>query len=186
MTRQGIGLVVVFGLGLVTVGVLSTAHASTLRRPIPVRSCGSDVYGTLNPSWRDYAISVGPLSLVPFERLADAPASQFAGKRGRYPGQKMLVVVEAGRRATLLLPLPERRHAALNYAHQSGSRDNRYALADGTAAVTFKACADHLTQFNGTFIVAGPRCVAIEIRQRASIRGVRRYLPFGTGDEPCP
>jgi hypothetical protein len=66
--------------------------------------------------------------------------------------------------------------------------DNRYRIADGDTAVTFQSCppaqtplgADG-TQFNGGFLVAGPRCATLEV-STPQWRAPRRVtVSFGAG-----
>jgi hypothetical protein len=66
--------------------------------------------------------------------------------------------------------------------------DKRYRIADGDTAVTFQSCppaqtplgADG-TQFNGGFLVAGPRCATLEV-STPQWRAPRRVtVSFGAG-----
>jgi hypothetical protein len=111
------------------------------------------------------------------------PPSAYRGRAGRYPGQKVLIVLRRGSTATISVPRPERARVALLYASDQEAAP-RYALADGEVSVTLTACGDSDTQFNGGMIVAGPRCVELDVR--AAPRTRRVWIPFGTGHRPCP
>jgi hypothetical protein len=160
-----------------------------------VRTCEASVYGTLDdPTWRKHSVIAGPLVFYSADQYAEQPASLFApipAENGHYAGQKLLVFVRRGAVATVIVPESQRRYAALLYNPADFNDSNEYRIEDGESAVTFKACKkgeaspvggplNAMTQFNGGFIVAGVRCVPLEVRVRG--QGTMPVtLSFGAG-----
>ncbi|HEY3069602.1 MAG TPA: hypothetical protein VGJ34_04740 [Gaiellaceae bacterium] len=153
------------------------------------------VYGTLDdPAWRKHSIIAGPLVFYSADQYAEQPASLFArivGNDGYYAGQKLLVLVRRDTVATVVLPESERRYAGLLYNPAGWNERNAYRIEDGEAAVRFKACKkgerapvggplNAMTQFNGGFVVAGVRCVALEVLVRGE-GTIPVTLSFGAG-----
>jgi hypothetical protein len=135
-----------------------------------VRTCESSVYGDLGHGWRKRSVVVGPLAFVGLRDAATQPASDFRRRDGRYQGLKALVVVQAGATVTLVVPAAERRHLSLLYDPDTWDEVNGYRIADGDTAVTFRSCPSAQTplgadgtQFNGGFLVDGPRCATLEV-----------------------
>jgi hypothetical protein len=160
-----------------------------------VRTCEAGVYGTLDdPTWRKHSVIAGPLVFYSADQYAEQPASLFApvpAQNGHYAGQKLLVFVRRGAVATVIVPESQRRYAALLYNPADFNDSNEYRIEDGESAVTFKACKkgeaspvggplNAMTQFNGGFIVAGVRCVPLEVRVRGQ-GSIPVTLSFGAG-----
>jgi hypothetical protein len=171
----------------------TAAPGPSATRPGPtaagfVRTCESSVYGELGDGWRRDSVIAGPLAFVALREAARGPAGEFRRRGSGYPGQKVLVVVEAGATVTVTVPAAERRHLALLYDPASWNERNSYRIADGQPAVTFQACpaeqqpagADG-TQFNGGFVVAGPRCATLEVSTPAAPTPRRVAVSFGAG-----
>ena len=153
-----------------------------------VRTCESSVYGDLGDGWRRQSVVVGPLAFVALRYAAKQPAVDFRRRGGHYQGLKALAVVKAGATVTLTVPAAERRHLSLLYDPGAWKEDNQYRLADGDTAVTFQSCppaqtplgADG-TQFNGGFLVAGPRCATLEVSTPRWRTPRRVTVSFGAG-----
>jgi hypothetical protein len=161
-----------------------------------VRTCETRVYGTLDPrGWRQHSIIAGPLAFWYVDQYARQPASLFAPVRGssdRYPGLKLLVLVRPGAVATVIVPASERRDVALLYDPAAWNDRNEYQIQDGDSAVTFEACKkgetlgtggplNEMTQFNGGFLVAGVRCLPLDVLVRGPQKATRVTLSFGAG-----
>ena len=159
-----------------------------------VRTCEMSVYGTLDdPAWRTHSVVAGPLVFYSADQYAEQPASLFAplpGNDGYYAGQKLLVLVRRGAVATVIVPESQRRYAALLYNPAAWNDRNAYRIEDGESAVTFKACKkgetapvggplNAMTQFNGAFVVAGVRCVPLEVLVRGQEGTSPVTLSFG-------
>jgi hypothetical protein len=175
-------------------------HADPRRPPVGVvRDCASRVESGLfvrgiPGPWRRRPIRAGPLGLVAREyaRSAESDFAHVPGRPRRFDAQKLLVVVQAGRTATLAVPWRERKDIALPYDPSKWNRPSSvgYGLADGDRAATFKACAEaHLawsggvvgkwTEFNGAVVVAGARCAALDVGVPGRVEPLRRVLSFG-------
>jgi hypothetical protein len=154
-----------------------------------VRDCESAVYGELDKEWRRESLVVGPLSFVYGKSYNRRTPDEFRGRNAKYFPSKVLVVVENGAVATVTIPASARRYASLLYDEESFGMGGRVRVDAGDHRVTFEACrkgespfAVRETQFNGAFIVAGPRCVPLRIR----IDGARtRRLAFSFGAGHC-
>jgi len=173
---------------------LATITASGPPPEVFVRTCEASVYGTLDdPAWRTHSVIAGPLVFYSADQYAEQPASLFApiaGKDDYYAGQKLLVLIRRGAVATVVVPI--RRDAALLYNPAAWNDRNAYRIEDGESAVTFKACKkgerapvggplNSMTQFNGGFVVAGARCVRLEVLVRGDERTIPVTLSFGKG-----
>jgi hypothetical protein len=155
--------------------VLVVAVPALAAEPEPyVRTCSSSAYGDLGRGWQKRALVAGPLAFV---------GAKNGLASSRFP-QKVLVVVEPNRVATLTVATRSRARAALGY-NEIRMGAGRIPLARGTNAVRFEACGavasravwNRGTQFPGYFLVNGPRCVHVEIRSGGKL--IRRALRFG-------
>jgi hypothetical protein len=173
----------------------ATTTATAAPQRAFARTCEMSVYGTLDaPAWEKHSIIAGPLVFYYADQYAEQPASIFApvpAQNGHYAGQKLLVLVRRGAVATVIVPESERRYAALLYNPADFNDSNEYRIEDGESAVTFKACKkgeaspvggplNAMTQFNGGFIMAGVRCVPLEVRVRGQ-GSIPVTLSFGAG-----
>jgi hypothetical protein len=102
-------------------------------------------------------------------------------QEGHYEGAKVLVVVRSGAVATVAIPPSERPFVSLHYDPAKFKMLNRYLVSEGDGAVTFEACTDRWTQFNGRFIVAGARCTGIDITTSPNQEPRRLVVSFGKG-----
>jgi hypothetical protein len=154
----------------------------------PVRRCDERVSGDLGRDWRDSTILVGPIGLVAsfYDRQ---PTKVFAPLRnGVYASQKVLVLVRRGTTATLVVPREARGVASLLYARAKWKARNAYRLSEGDVATIFEACEGlsgfrphEYTQFNGGIVVAGARCVPLDVYAEGSDKPLRAVLSFGAG-----
>jgi hypothetical protein len=169
--------------------------------PPAVRSCASRVESGLfvhgiPAFYRRRAIFAGPFVLIAREYAVQDRSTFGAvpGRSGRYYPQKLVVAVRAGVTVTASVPAAERRFALLyGPSHWGIPYARGYRLADGERRATFHACAASTpsfvpgkhrpvgkwTEFNGAVIVAGARCVTLDVRS-----GSRRWharLVFGAG-----
>jgi hypothetical protein len=116
-------------------------------------------------------------------RLSLASPSLFkpVGRdKDHYEPDKILALVRSGSVVTLEVPEDQRDVSLLYDPERWGRRSFR--VADGDRAVTFHGCksSDDPTQFNGGFVVAGPRCATLNV-----IPSGRKPIPlvvsFGAG-----
>lgn len=157
-----------------------------------VRTCETSVYGDLGRGWREdeKVVVIGPLAFLYPGGYANAPRKWFIRHGAGYYSQKVLAVVDQGAVMTVAIASPATRVASLLY-DPAGFEQGRYEVSDGERAVTFQACPkgdaligppNRATQFNGGFIVAGPRCVSLEVWVGNNRTPKYRVLSFGMGD----
>ena len=160
-----------------------------------VRTCEASVRGAIDdPAWRKHSVFAGPLVFYAVDQYAGQPASAFApipGRDGYYPGQKLLVFVRRSAVVTVVVSDPERSYAALLYNPAAWNDRNAYKIEDGESAVRFRACKkgetavgappNAMTQFNGSFVIAGARCLPLEVLVRGEERTIPITLSFGSG-----
>jgi hypothetical protein len=113
------------------------------------------------------------------------------GRSAYYSGQKLLVLVRPGEVATVVVPDSARPYAALLYNPADWNDRNQYRIKDGESAVTFRACMKEatpvdgslkaMTQFNGGLVVAGVRCLPLEVFVRGEGQTIPVTLSFGAG-----
>lgn len=151
-----------------------TAERST------VRTCQSEIRARLGPDWRKDGVVVGPLAFIPLADAANSPYLIFRNRIGGPGFQQVKAVIEAGMTVTVRIA-PEARHvAALLYDPSVFYKANDYLLEDGQQRVTFVACPNERTQFNGGFLVTRPSCVPLEV-QVANASPRRVVVSFGAG-----
>ena len=152
--------------------------------PAPyVRSCSTSQFGDLGRGWRERAAVAGHVAFVggkgAYHRVEFDPLAP-----GMATPLKVLVVVDPNAAPTVTIAARSRSYAALGY---NGIRHNGAGvpLADGAQTVRFRACRlnrsrepwNRGTQFGGYFLVAGARCVHIEVATQGKV--LRRKISFG-------
>lgn len=152
--------------------------------PAPhVRSCLTSQLGDLGQGWRERAVVAGHVAFVGAKRSYHQMEPERLGP-GKAMPLKVLVVVDPNAAPTVTIAPRSRAHAALGY---NGIRHNGTGvpLADGTQSVRFQACRrdrsrepwNRGTQFGGYFLVAGARCVHVDVATQGKV--LRRKLSFG-------
>jgi hypothetical protein len=161
-----------------------------------VRECPSAVYGTdIAPMALRSAVDAGRLTLAIEGGWLGLPARAYAPNTIL----KVLALVRTGKPVTLVVPASERARLSLLYDVDAPGPRRPLRLADGTWSVRFSACArgegwsqgrsypdPDQTQFNGGFFVRGAHCAPLDVWTAGAEAPVRRWLPLGTGDRPCP
>ena len=173
----------------------TTTTPSAPRRAF-IRTCETSVYGRLDaPAWKMHSTIAGPLVFYYADQYAQQPPSVFAplpGQNGYYPGQKLLVLLRRDAVATVAVRDSELRYAALLYNPAVWNDRNAYKIEEGEVSVTFKACKkgergpvggplNAMTQFNGGFVVAGVRCLPLDVRVQGREGAIPVRLSFGAG-----
>ena len=163
--------------------VVATARRALRVREAPaaVRDCDSSVYGEFAPGWERRTIWAGPLGLV--GATAGNPPRPIRGRPGYFEPIKFVLVLENAEVATVRVATADRSHVALLYARRGGLGEFGYTrVVDGLPAVRFEACGPSQvrhTQFNGGFVVAGPRCAQLEVHVRGRPEPYPLRVPFG-------
>ena len=157
----------------------------------PVRSCESSVYGELPAGWEAQTVFAGPLGFFDLHRnLLEARYTPLRGTTRRYEAIKVLLLVKGGASATLTVPREERRQVALLYAPPLARGGIGVSVAEGHAAVTFRACPASedppYTQFNGGFVVAGARCAQVNVTVEGRSEPFVLRIPFGASCSSAP
>jgi hypothetical protein len=142
-----------------------------------IRGCGTSVYGDLAPDWKRAAVRVGPIAFIGM--AGGVSADEVARQNNAI---KVLVVVDKGAVVTLRVVRADREGVSLGY--RPGREARR--VADGLPAMTFYGChpsdwRPH-TQFNGVFIVDGPRCAHLEVHVPGRPEPIPLAISFGA---PC-
>lgn len=134
---------------------------------------------------------VGPFALLYAGGYARVPKSRFARRGSGYRPTKILAVVDQGAVVTVAISPSAARVTALLYDPERFNRSG-YDVSDGERAVTFEACPRGqasigppaaATQFPGGFIVAGPRCVPLDVWIGSDSQPTRVVVSFGA--RPC-
>jgi hypothetical protein len=163
--------------------VAATARRAlrVIEAPPAVRDCDSSVYGDFGPGWERRTLWAGPLGLVG-ATAGNAP-KPIRGRPGYFEPIKFVLVLENAEVATLRVANADRRHVALLYARRGGLGEWGYTrVVDGLPAVRFEACGPsevRHTQFNGGFVVDGPRCAQLEVHVRGRAEPYPLHVPFG-------
>jgi hypothetical protein len=183
-----------------TAEALSAHRASTVELDrysrAPERPCGSRA----EASGPDAAPEPGP---TPGAVVVDDIAyfrgpSGFPGRRRalvpggkRYFEVKMLLVVRAGLRATLVVPVRYRDRLGLQYTQLRPEPTGNFTVRSGAVAVRFVGCraADRAreyqgaigpwTAFNGSLLVTRRGCYEVDLYDQATRRVYRPALPLG-------
>jgi hypothetical protein len=123
--------------------------------------------------------------LNPRERRARArtrSALRRASDR-RYPAFEAAATVAPGHSVTIAVAPQDRAHVGFLFDNRAWSHAGHgYAVADGDAAVTLRGCTFPYTQYQGGFVLDGPRCVTLEAWVDGGTAPERRVLSFGSGD----
>jgi hypothetical protein len=123
------------------------------------------------------------------ERLARARTRSGLRRASdhRYPAFESAATVAPGHRVTIAAAPPDRAHVGFLFDHRAFRHAvHGYAVADGTAAVTLRGCTFPYTQYQGGFVVDGPRCVTLEAWVDGAAKPERRTVSFGAGDCGVP
>jgi hypothetical protein len=146
------------------------------------------VYGDLGSGWRKNALAAGTISFVGLGGLDTASAGDFASVDGKYRSIKALAVVDVGVEVTVSVSAVDRLHGGLIYDPSAFRDDGLYSLGEGEPAVTFQSCSEGQnplgfegpTQFNGGFVVDGPRCLTLDVASHGE-PPLRLVISLGKG-----
>jgi hypothetical protein len=155
-------------------------------------------------------VRAGPLIVYVGDQYADAAKADFAPVRLRgdlrdaaspevrrqihdrslFGAVKLLLVIEGSRAVTIAIPKAERGNASLLYAAKRGytGEERRLGLAqvsDGHSAVRLEPCTKgrgRFTEFPGGLVVAGARCLQLDVWVAGSGMPIERALSFGAGE----
>jgi hypothetical protein len=163
-------------------GPVSSQQSTTDAVGTVQRSCDTAGQNGLSPDYRHHALVVGPLSLGSVRDLP-RPGDPLPRVGARLGALEVIVVVPAGRQATLTIPRVDRSHVRLIYDQSKFRDDGAYLLRTLDSAVHFTACQSRrfnngVSQFDGGFVVDGRRCVRFSVREPGSAVRTGRF-PLG-------
>lgn len=185
-TCARVSAAIVVAIAALMVGCTSSAAPTSQHPPTArsfLRECSTAVYGSLGrfARWSRSSIIMGPIGFVWIRQAGPVPRSRFS----RPQAVKVLALVKQGRSAVVTVPRSERRHVSLLF-DPTGFTGGPYRVSDGESSVAFRPCPGEsdswreATQFNGGIIVAGARCVTLDVRPQGSPPR-RLRSPFGRG-----
>jgi hypothetical protein len=151
--------------------------------PAYVATCPSGVSGGLPADYRRHSLRLGPLALYRAGDYASYPGIYIAPVlpgSDRYPPLESAATVAAGHTVTLAVAPEDRAHAGFLFDPASWANSVRgYRVADGTAAVTLRGCTRPYAQYQGGFVLDGPRRVTLEAWIDGAATPERRVVVFG-------
>jgi hypothetical protein len=155
-----------------------------------IRDCADRVEGdgpSKPPGRTDLVI--GPVAFANLKRAASESAEYFEPRAGRrFAIWKAAASVRANERVTASIPGRYRRVARLDYpapgqaAHQPTARITFIACPSDEPAFSYEGPVGRRTGFAGGFLVAGARCVPLNIRVAGREHPIRARVPFGVRD----
>ena len=161
----------------------TTLLAGTAPPPAYVADCPSAVHGGLPPHHERVSVVMGPLALYRLADFARYPSEYIAPVRpggDRFPGFEGAATVRAGHTVTLAVAPEDRAHVAFLFDPRSWAHAaTGYTVADGTPAVTLPGCTAPFTQYQGGYVLDGPRRATFEAWIDGAAEPERRAIQFG-------
>lgn len=100
----------------------------------------------------------------------------------RFPGFETAATVALGHSVTIAVAPGDRAHVGFLFDHRAFRHAvHGYRVADGTAAVRLRGCTAPFTQYQGGFVLDGPRCTTLEAWIDGAREPQRRVVSFGAG-----
>jgi hypothetical protein len=145
-----------------------------------VYDCGSQTRGALQSDWRRYAVQAGPLWII---NRGIAPDFNFHNPDGTLKAVPLIVLLRDDVTVSVEPTAPGQPY--IRFLSGLNATDE-YTLRDGLPTATFAACSAQtalfgagLTEYYLGVVVAGPRCITLDVRTSASRPPYRAVLPFG-------
>lgn len=142
--------------------------------------CDSQAYGNLGQQWRRGSTAAGPLWII---NKGIAPNFRFHNLDGTLKAVPLIVMIRDNSTAWIEPSGAGKRYFRFLAGFNS---TNRYALHDGKARAAFAGCSDQdsmygngYTEFYFGVIVAGPRCITLDVRTPAARKPIPATLAFG-------
>jgi hypothetical protein len=151
--------------------------------PAYVAPCPSGVSGGLPPHYERQSLQLGPLALYRAGDYARYPSIYIAPVRPggeRYPGFESAATVAPDHTVTLAVAAEDRAHAGFLFDPAAWANAGRgYRVADGIPAITLRGCTAPYTQYQGGFVIDGPRRITLEAWVDGAAEPERRVVVFG-------
>lgn len=146
----------------------TTGSTPTTASRLPAtRTCSTAGSAGVPSQYRRHALIVGDVVLGGLRDLS-ARTDASVTKGERHGAIESILVIPAGAEVTLSVPAQERDVVGLIYDGRKFRDDGAYRIADLDSSFRFIACRDRsfnhgLSQFDGVYVVAGRRCVQIDV-----------------------
>jgi hypothetical protein len=164
----------------VTARPATSASAVTPRGQ--VYGCDSQTSGVLQSDWRRSAVHAGPLWIL---NQGIAPGFNFHNPDGALKAVPLIVLLQDNVTVSVEPTAPGQPY--FRFLPSFNDATDEYTLSDGLPSATFTACpartalfGQGLTEYYLGVIVAGPRCITLDVRTSASQPPYRAVLSFGT------
>jgi hypothetical protein len=151
-------------------------------RPV-YRDCDDSVYGDLGDDWQRRSVRAGPFWLVGVRGYGPQEFAAVPGRPSFYRTVKVLLLIDKAVTATIAVPPESRGLVGIQYDSRSPFWNAQsMRVRNGRYAMTFEGCSGSEiphTQFNGGFVVAGPRCARLEVAVKGRTASSLVAIPFG-------
>ena len=142
--------------------------------------CDSQTYGNLGPQWRKGSTQAGPIWFI---NKGIAPSFRFHNPGGTLKAVPVIVMLRDNSTARVQPSGTGKRY--FRFLPGFNGTD-RYTLRDGQATATFAGCSDQNSMYGNGFtefylgvIVAGPRCITLDVRTPGRRVPIPATLAFG-------
>ena len=189
LARLGaVGIAVVLAAALAASPARSALlRGATIRPAAPaavprgqVYGCNAQTYGALQPDWRRFAVHAGPLWII---NRGIGPGFSFRNPDGTLKAVPLILLLQDD--VTVSVEPTAAGQPYFRFLPGFNATDE-YTLSDGLPSATFTACSAQaallgggLTEYYLGVIVAGPRCITLDVRTSASQPPRRAALQFG-------
>ncbi|MGD0603588.1 MAG: hypothetical protein ABSA53_08320 [Streptosporangiaceae bacterium] len=150
--------------------------------PAQYYGCAAQTYGALAANWRQGAAHAGPLWII---NAGLAPGFSFSNPDGTLKAVPLIVMLQG--QSTVSVTPTAAGEPYLRFLPDL-SDNGQYTLREGHPSATFAGCPAGSSIYGGGFtefyvgvVVAGPRCISVQVRTQASRQPSRLTLRFG----PC-
>jgi hypothetical protein len=135
------------------------------------------------PDWKDASVRIGPVFLWPTAEFStiSPEALRPASNTGRgprfFPDQlKVQLIVREGATAEVRLAEPD----VARFFFRAPTPRNGYYLSEGQSALLIQGCAGQsYTEYSSGLVVAGARCLRVEVTSAGDVRKESRRIPIG-------
>jgi hypothetical protein len=142
--------------------------------------CDSQTYGNLGPQWRKGSTQAGPIWFI---NKGIAPSFRFHNPDGTLKAVPLIVMLRDNSTAWVQPSGTGKQY--FRFLPGFNGTD-RYTLRDGKARATFAGCSEQNSMYGNGFtefylgiIVAGPRCITLDVRTPGSRLPIPATLTFG-------
>ncbi len=142
--------------------------------------CAAQTYGALAANWRQGAAHAGPLWII---NAGTAPDFDFRNPDGTFKAVPLIMMLQ-GQVTVSVTPTASGEPYLRFLPGFNGT--GQYTLREGHPGATFAGCPAASSIYGGGFtefyvavVVAGPRCISVDVRTPASRQPSRLTLRFG-------